>query len=336
MSRSPLPRRKFLGAATIAACMSFLPRHGEAQPVAQGSGKWPERPVRMILPYPPGGNVDIIARLIAQPLSQALGQQFIVENRPGGNGTIAVEAVARAPADGYTLLVTAVAQLAIVPQIMKTRYDPLADFAPISIITTNPLVLTVNSKFPAKTLREFVDYARSRNGTLQYASSGAGGIPHLTAVLFFGRAGVQLIHVPYKGSGQVLSDIIGGHVPAYFANLSEVLPHVNKGALRLLAQTGDMRAAQLPDVPTVAEQGYPGFRSLTWSGLLAPAGTPPAIVQRVSEIVVAAMRDPAIAGRMAAAGVVPLGSTPQQFSEMLRADIATWGEVLRIADVKAE
>ena len=155
-------------------------------------------------------------------------------------------------------------------------------------------------------------------------------------MLFFGRAGVQLIYVPYKGGGQVLSDIIGGHVPAYFANVSEVLPHVSKGDLRLLAQTGDTRATQLPDVPTVAEQGYPGFRSLTWSGLLAPAGTPPAIVQRVSEIVVAAMRDPLIAGRMVAAGVVPLGSTPRQFSEILRADIATWGEVLRIANVKSE
>jgi tripartite-type tricarboxylate transporter receptor subunit TctC len=336
MSKSSLPRRTFIGAAAAAACMSFLPRHGAAQSAAQGAGKWPERPVRILLPYPPGGNTDIIARLVAQPLTQALGQQCIVENRPGGNGTIALDAVARAPADGYTLLVTAVAQLAIVPKIMKTRYDPLADFAPISIITTNPLVLTVSSKFPAKTLREFVDHAKKQNAPLQVAHSGEGGIPHLTTVLFAGRAGLQVTHVPYKGSGQVLSDMIGGHIPAYFANLSEVLPHANKGDLRLLAQTGETRAAQLPDVPTVAEQGYPGFRSQTWSGLLAPAATPPAILKRVSEIVVAATRDPLIAGRMTAAGVVPLGSTTQQLADTLRADIASWGEVLRTISIKLE
>lgn len=325
------------GAALIlAACVAILPLGSGAQPATAGAGKWPERPVKILVPYPPGGNTDIIARLVAQPLSQALGQQFLVENRPGANGTIAVEAVARSPADGYTLLVAPVAQLAIVPALMKTRYDPVADFAPVSIIATNPLVLVVNSNFPAKTLREFVDYARGRSGTMQYASSGDGGVPHLTSVLFYGRAGVQMLHVPYKGSAQVLNDILGGHVPAYFANLSEVLPHAKKGSFRLLAQTGETRAPQLPDVPTVAEQGYPGFRSLTWNGLLAPAGTPRPVVDRLAELVVAATRDTAIAGRMTAIGVIPVGNTPQQFADILRADMATWSEAVRIAGVKPD
>jgi len=320
----------------LAAFVAILPLGSGAQPATAGSGKWPERPVKILVPYPPGGNTDIIARLVAQPLSQALGQQFVVENRPGANGTIAVEAVARSPADGYTLLVAPVAQLAIVPAVMKTRYDPIADFAPVSIIATNPLVLIVNANFPAKTLREFVDYARSRNGTMQYASSGDGGVPHLTSVLFYGRAGVQMVHVPYKGSAQVLNDILGGHVPTYFANLSEVLPHAKKGAFRLLAQTGETRAPQLSDVPTVAEQGYPGFRSLTWNGLLAPAGTPRPVVERLAELVVAATRDATIAGRMTAIGVIPVGNTPQQFADILRTDMATWSEAVRIAGVKPD
>jgi tripartite-type tricarboxylate transporter receptor subunit TctC len=320
----------------LAACVAILPLSGWAQPAPVGSGNWPQRPVKIVVPYPPAGNTDIIARLVAQPLSQALGQQFLVENRPGANGTIAVEAVARSPADGYTLLVSAVAQLAIVPALMKTRYDPVADFVPVSIIATNPLVLTVNANFPAKTLREFVDYARSRNGTLQYASSGDGGVPHLTSVLFYNRAGLQMVHVPYKGSGQVLNDILGGHVPVYFANLSEVLPHASKGTFRLLAQTGDTRAPQLPDVPTVAEQGYAGFRSLTWNGLLAPAGTPKPIVDRLAELVIAATRNATIAGRMTAIGVIPVGNTPQQFAETLRTDIATWSEAVRVAGVKLD
>src|SRR5215467_7189779 len=211
----------------LALSSSLLPA-AHAQP---GGAAWPARPLKMVVPYPPGGNTDAIARLVAQPMSKALGKPVLVENRPGANGVIAVDAVAHAPADGYTLLLAPVTQLAIVPRLMKTNYDPATDFVPISIVATNPLVLTVGAAFPAKTLAEFVEYARSRKGALQYASSGEGSLPHLTAVQLFSRAGVELTHVPYKGNAQIMADVLGGHVPAYFANLSEVLPHANKGTL---------------------------------------------------------------------------------------------------------
>jgi len=299
---------------------------------AQG---YPQRTIRIVVPYPAGGNTDLIARVIAQSYSEAMGQGVIVENRPGANGTIALEAVAQAPADGHTLLVTAVAQLAIVPQLMKTRYEPQTDFVPVSLIATNPLVLVVKANAPTNTLREFIDYAKSRNGHLPYASSGEGGIPHLTAVQFMSRAGLQMVHVPYKGSGQVLSDIIGGHVPSYFANLSEVLPHAGKGTLKFLAQTGNTRVTQLADVPTVAEQGYEGFKSITWNGLLAPKGTPKAIIDKLSDLTLTAMRDNSLRARMSAAGLTPVGSTPQQLADTLRSDIATWAEAVRMAGLKS-
>jgi tripartite-type tricarboxylate transporter receptor subunit TctC len=330
---------RFGGMVRFATCIGIMALAFMPDVRAQNEStvtKWPEKPIRIILPYPPGGNTDVIARLIAQPLSEKLGQPVIVENRPGASGAIALDAVARAPADGYTLLITAVAQLAIVPKLIKTNYDPVASFAPISIIASNPLVLTVNSTFPARTLREFVDVARGRKGTMQYGSSGDGGVPHLTAVQFFARTGLEAVHVPYKGNAQVMNDILGGHVPAYFANLSEVLPHAAKGDLRFLAQTGDTRAPQLPKVPTVAEQGYPGFNSMTWNGLLAPAGTPKAIVDKLAALVIAEVKDPAIAAKLTAAGVVPVGSTPREFADTLRADMAIWAEAVRAAGLKQE
>jgi len=311
----------------ILALSSALLPAAHAQP---GGAAWPARPLKMVVPYPPGGNTDAIARFVAQPMSKALGQPVLVENRPGANGVIAVDAVAHAPADGYTLLLAPVTQLAIVPRLMKTNYDPATDFAPISIVATNPFVLTVGAAFPAKTLAEFVEYARSRKGALQYASSGEGSLPHLTGVQLFSRAGVELTHVPYKGNAQIMADVLGGHVPAYFANLSEVLPHANKGTLRFLAQTGETRAPQLPDVPTIAEQGYPGFRSLTWNGLLAPTGTPQAVVDRLAGLVAAATHDPEIAGRMQAAGLIPVGDTPSQFAETLRADLKSWAKTVKL------
>jgi tripartite-type tricarboxylate transporter receptor subunit TctC len=325
---------KIRAAIRVGIVMLALSLDANAQ--VEPGAKWPDRPVKIVVPYPPGGNTDAIARLVARPLTQGLGQQIVVENRPGASGVIALEAVARSLADGYTLLLTPVGQLAIAPAMMKTRYDPVRDFAPISIIATNPLVLTVNANFPAKTLREFVDYVRGRNGTIPYASSGDGSLSHLTAVLFFNRAGLQMVHVPYKGGAQVQMDMLGGRMPAYFASLSDVLPQAKKGTLRLLAQTGDTRAPQLPDVPTVADQGYPGFKSQSWNGLLAPAGTSKAIVARLAGLAATATQDPELASRMQTIGVIPIGNTPQQFADILRADIAIWGETVRVSGAKVE
>ena len=329
--------RRIVGFACIASLCALSAAQGAYGQTSNPSAtNWPKKPVRLVLPYPPGGSADAISRLIALYLTPLLGQQVLVDNRPGANGAIAAEAVAHSPADGYTLFFTPVAQLAIVPLLMKTRYDPIKDFVPISIVTTNSLVLTVGSNVPAKNLREFVDYARQSNGTLQFASSGDGGIPHLTAVMFFNRAGVNLIHVPYKGNAQILNDIMGGHVPCYFANLPEILPLVGKSGLRFLGQTGEERAPQLPDVPTIAEQGYPGFKSLTWGGVVAPAGTPKAIVDRLAELLIAFTKDPAIMAKMTTLGIGLVGSTPKQFEETLRADMASWAEAVRASGLKVE
>jgi tripartite-type tricarboxylate transporter receptor subunit TctC len=329
------PLHRVFGLACFGLACLFAAAQG-AYAQASSAASWPQKPVRLVLPYPPGGSADAISRLIGQYLTSALGQQVIVDNRPGANGAIAAEAAARAPADGYTLFFTPVAQLAIVPLLQKTRYDPIKDFVPISIVTTNALVLTVGSGVPAKNLREFVEYAQQSNGSLQFASSGDGGIPHLTAVMFFSRAGLNLIHVPYKGNAQILNDVMGGHVPVYFANLPEVLPLVGKSGVRFLGQTGEERAPQLPEVPTIAEQGYPGYKSLTWGGVMAPAGTPKAVVDRLAELLIAFTKDPGIIAKMGTLGIGLVGSTPKQFEETLRADMANWAQVVRASGLKME
>jgi tripartite-type tricarboxylate transporter receptor subunit TctC len=320
--------------AVLAPLVIVLGAHSaQAQTTSDSGSAWPTKTIRVILPYPPGGNTDIIARATSQALSQELGQPVVVENRPGANGMIALGAVAKAPADGYTLLVTAVAQLAITPAMFATPYDPLKDFEPVSIIATNPLVLVIAAGVPAHSLSEFVEYARSRKDGMTYASSGDGGIPHLTSVQFFKRAGIKGLHIPYKGNAQIFGDILGGHVPAYFANLSEVLRHVDNKAIRLLAQTGASRAPQLPNVPTVAEQGFAGFESMTWNGVFAPAGTPKAIIERVSTIVQEAARDPSFRERMTAMGLIAMGTTPDDTRKRLHSDLAYWKAALDSAGI---
>ena len=240
------------------------------------------------------------------------------------------EAVARAPADGYTLLMAAVSQIAIVPAMMKTSYDPVKDFAPISNIGTNPFVLVVHPSLPVNTVAELINYARRQPDKLTYASSGAGSMVHLSMALFLKRAKLEMIPVSYKGGAVPLADVIGGHVNAYFANLSVVVPYAKSGALRFLAVSSERRTPQLPDVPTLSESGFPGFKSLTWNGLLAPAGTPKDIIVRVAQEVSRAVKDPMIAARLANEGIDPLGNSPEEFATMIAADIAFWGKPPRL------
>jgi tripartite-type tricarboxylate transporter receptor subunit TctC len=240
--------------------------------------QWPQKPVRVIVPFPPGGVTDSIARITADWLTQRLGQSFIAENRPGASGAIAAELVARAEADGYTLLSAASPQLAVVPHVQKIGYDPVKDFAPVSIVGTNPFALGCNAKVPPGSLKEFVAYVKARPGELSFASPGVGSIGHLTMALFLARTGLKMEAVLYKGGGPAIADTVAGHVPCYFGNLNEIIPHAGTGKLKVFAVSGEARARQLPDVPTVAEQGYPGFRTLTWNGYVAPAGTPREIV----------------------------------------------------------
>jgi len=298
------------------------------------SQSWPHNPVRIIVPFATGGNTDIIARIIAQRLGEQFSQQFVVDNRPGAAGALAAEVVARAPADGSTLLMATLGQIALAPVLNKTSYDPAKDFVPISNIGTNPLVLVVHPSIPADNVAEFIAYVRRQPDKLPYVASGVGSLTHLSMVLFLQRAGIEMTPVMYKGGAAPLTDVIAGHVKAYFANLSVVVPHATSGAVRLLAVSSEKRAPQLPEVPTMIESGFPGFKTLLWTGLMAPARTPKEIVDRLAKAVADAVRDPKIAERLMNNGIDPLGSSPEEFAATIAADIVLWAEAIKIAGVQ--
>lgn len=295
---------------------------------------WPQRPVKVIVPFTAGGNTDTQARIISERLSAAFGQQFVVENRPGAGGAIAAEFVARAPADGYTLFFAATPQVSIVPLIQKVNYDPLKDFAPISILGTNPLVVGVHVSIPAKTLKEFIDYAKAHPGELSYSSGGTGVVSHLSAALFASRAGLKMTHIPYKGA-QAVTDLVGGQVQMSFGNASDMIQHAKSDKIRMLAVTGEKRAPQLPDLPAIGEF-YPGYRADTWNGLLAPAATPKAVIDRIAQEVIKAVRDPGMMERLNKIGVDPLGNTPAEFAALIRSEAPVWRDAVNAAGIKQE
>jgi tripartite-type tricarboxylate transporter receptor subunit TctC len=292
---------------------------------------WPQKPVRVLVPFGAGGSSDTITRFIAQRLGERFGQQFVVENRPGAAGVVAAEALMRAPADGYTLMMGNRSQLTIAPAVAKTPYDPVKDFAPISIVGTNPFVLVVHPSIPADNLADFVAYVRKQPQKLPYAASGAGSLSHLGMALFLKRAGIELTAVTYKGGAQPLADVIAGHVPIYLANLSAAVPHATSGTLRLLAVSGEKRTPQIPNVPTFIEAGFPGFTTYTWQGLVAPAGTPKEIIDKIAQEVARVVKDPKILEHLAADGYDALGNTPDEFAAMISADVALWAEAVKIA-----
>jgi tripartite-type tricarboxylate transporter receptor subunit TctC len=298
------------------------------------SQTWPQKPVRIVVPFAPGGNTDGIARLIAQPLGETFGQLFVVENRPGAAGAIAAEAVARAPADGQTLLMGTPSQIAIIPAMTKTPYDPVKDLAPISVVGTNPYVLVVHAGLPVRTLAELAAHARRQPDKLAYAAPVFGGLSHLSMLLFLKRAGLEMTPVSYKGGAAPLADVVAGHVPIYFATLSEAVSQARGGAIRLLAVSSENRVPQIADVPTFAESGFPGFKVLTWNGLMAPAGVPKETIDRIAKEVSRAVKDAKFAERLAAFGIDPLGNTPVEFAAMIAADIAMWSEAIKIAGVQ--
>ena len=297
---------------------------------------WPQKPVKVIVPFPPGGVTDSLARITADWLTQRLGQPVIAENRPGASGAIAAELVARAEPDGYTLFSAATPQLAIVPHVQKINYDPVRDFAPISIVGTNPFALACNRKLAATNLKQLVDYARAHPGELSYASPGSGTLGHLTMELFLARAGLKMEAVLYKGGGPAIADVVAGHVPCYFGNPNEILPHAGGGKINVLAVSGETRALQLPQVPTVAEQGYPGFRTVTWNGYVAPGGTPRSVVERVAREIAAGCKDAAFAARLEKIGVDPICSTPTTFIQAIKEDLIIWKEAVQAAGIKPQ
>jgi tripartite-type tricarboxylate transporter receptor subunit TctC len=296
--------------------------------------QWPERPVRIIVGFAAGGNTDSIARLTAEWLRPRLGQSFVVEDRPGAAGALAGEVVARAAPDGYTLLMVNVGQLAILPFMTTVPYDPVKDFAPVTIVGSNAVGLSSNRMIPGDRLADVVAAVRAHPGEYAYASGGNGTITHLTMVLFLHRAGLEMVHVPYRGGALALADLLAGQVPLYFGNLAEVIPQASK--LKILAVSGATRAAALPDVPTVAESGYPGFKAATWNGLVAPAATPPAIIARLAEAMRPAATDADFVAKLERIGVDAICDTPEDFAATLRTDLATWPEAVRLSGAKLD
>lgn len=297
---------------------------------------WPDKPVTVVVPFAAGGNTDGIARMTAQHLSDAFGKQFVVENRPGAGGAIAADIVAKAKPDGYTLFLTALPVMAIVPVINKVRYDSLKDFTPVSNVATNAFVLVVNKDLPIKTLAEFVAYVKARQGQLSYGSAGIGSLNHLSMALFLKRAGLEMTHVPYKGNAPALSDVVAGHIPAMFSNLSDALPQAKGGTVRMLAVSSKDRSPQATDVPTVAESGYAGFNVLTWNGLMGPANLPQAIVDKIAGEMAKAVKQPDFSQRLDKFGVEPLGNTPAQYKAMLAEDIDNWAKALKLAGISQQ
>jgi tripartite-type tricarboxylate transporter receptor subunit TctC len=257
-----------------------------------------------------------------------------VENRVGANGAIATEAVARSPADGYTLLWAATPPLTINPALTKVSYDPIKDFAPISAVAVNAFVLVVNKDFPPKTVAEFIAYVRAQPNKLAYAEGSAGSLTHLTMALFLKRAGLQMSNVSYRGNAPALTDVVAGHLPTMFSNIADAMPQAAAGSVRLLAVSSKERAPQLPDVPTVAESGFPDFNVLTWNGLMAPAGTPRDIVDKIAAEIGRAVKDRQFAARLEQYGADPLGNTPAEFSAMVAADTALWANTIQSLGLK--
>jgi len=295
---------------------------------------WPQRPVRILVPYAAGGNSDSMARISAQHLSEAFKQPFVVENRVGANGAIAGEAVARAAPDGHTLLWGVQPAIVIAPAMQKVPFDPVKDFAPISVVGTNPFVLIVNKDVPVKTVGEFIAWVKSQPTKLSYAEGSAGSVTHLSMALFLKRAGLDMTNVSYRGNAPALTDVIAGHLPTMFSNLSDALPHAASGAIRILAVSSGRRVAQLKDVPTVAESGFPGYDVVTWNGLLAPAATPKPIVDQIAAEIAKAVKEPKFVERLTSFGADPSGITPAQFATLIASDLKLWAEAVEVAGVK--
>ena len=296
---------------------------------------YPSRPVRIVVPFAVGGNSDRIARALSDSLGKTFNQHFVVENRPGAGGAIGVDIVGKSTPDGYTLLKCTVGQFAILPHLQKLGYNPLKDFAPISNLGSNSLVVSVHGSVPAKTFREFVDYVKANPGKVSYGSAGNGSFSHFSTAMFVARAGLNMIHVPYKGGPLATQDLIAGQLNTYFGNAPDLVPHAKTGRIVLLAVTSEKRDRALPDLPAIAEL-YPGFSTVSWNGLMAPAGTPKEIIDRLAREVQKALREPAMIARFEQMGIDAIGSTPGELAELMRRDFARYGEAVKTAGIRAE
>ena len=302
-----------------------------AQTASTGSGQaYPAKPIRLIVPQPPGGGNDTIARMIGLKLTVALKQQIAVDNRAGAGGLIGAEIAAKAVPDGYTLLLGNVAALAIIPNVQKkVPYDPLRDFAPISLIASAPLLVVVHPALPVTSIKQLIALAKAKPGQLNYASNGVGSSTHLATEMFKMMTKTSFVHVPYKGLGPATTDLLSGQVQLMFSSAVAMMPHAKSGRLRAIAMTGANRSAAIPQIPTVAEAGVPDYESGSWYGILAPAGTPRAIIDLLSQEIAAAVRSPDITDRLVAEAVIPVGSSPAEFASYIQREFARIGQVIR-------
>jgi tripartite-type tricarboxylate transporter receptor subunit TctC len=298
---------------------------------------WPTKPLRLVVPFAPGGSSSIVARTLAAEMEKGLGQPIVVENKPGGGGNVAMQEVARADPDGYTLIIGHVGSLAVNPYMYsKLPYDVDKDFAAVSLLAIVPAIYVVHADVPAKDLREFVALAKKEPGKLYYGSAGNGSAGHLAMEYLKQATGIDIVHVPYKGTGPNLTDLVAGRTQAASAGTPPLMPHVKSGKLRVIAVGTTKRLASLPDVPTVAEQGYPGFETSQWYGLNAPAKTPAAVIQRLSTEAAKAAKSPKVHERFAADDADAIGSTPAEYAAFIRKEQERWAKVVRTANIKAD
>ncbi|HZN25356.1 MAG TPA: tripartite tricarboxylate transporter substrate binding protein [Burkholderiales bacterium] len=295
---------------------------------------YPSRPIRYIVPQAPGGSSDTLARIVTQRAAEGLGQQLVVDNRPGATGIIGAEVVARANADGHTLLQVATSHATNPAMQAKLPYETLRDFAAISLLSQQPNIWLVHPSLPIRNLKELIAYAKSKPGQINFASSGTGGSQHLAGELLKSMAGIEMTHVPYKGSPPALVDLLAGRVPLMSSTMPPALPHIKTGKVRVIAVTSAKRSAVLPDVPTVAESGVPGYEAIAWQGLVAPAGTPKAVIVRLNAEFVKALKQPDIAAKLNEQGFETVASTPEWFAQYTKTEIGKWSKVIRAAGIK--
>ena len=297
--------------------------------------EYPVRPVKIIISFTAGGPTDIVARLLAHRMSEATGQQFLVDNRPGGGGTIGANLAARSAPDGYTLYVGGITSMSMAPHVhRKLPYDPFKDFATITKLTIQPLMLMVHPSLPVRSVQDFIKLAHARPGQLDYASSGLGGTGHLAGELFKTVTGTQMTHIPYKSAGPALTDLTAGQVQVMFGTMLAAVPLIKNGPIRPIAVTSDKRTVALPEVPTFMESGLRNFEAVSWNCMVAPAGTPEPVIQRLNTELVKIVNDPTVLQRLTADGVVGAGSTPQQLAAYIKSESEKWGKVIRDAGVK--
>jgi tripartite-type tricarboxylate transporter receptor subunit TctC len=298
---------------------------------------YPNKPLKMVLPFPAGGPTDIVARAMGQGLSEALGHNVVIDNRPGGGGLIGATLAAKSPPDGYTLLLGGITTFGVAPSVHKTlAFDPVKDFSPVTMATRQPILLMAHPSLPAKSLREFIALAKARPGEINYASSGPGGSGHMAGELFKLTTGINLVHIPYKGAPPALNELVAGQVQVMFGTILAAAPHVRSGRVRGIAITGAERTKALPEVMTFAQAGLPAYDASSWNGILVPAGTPRAIVDRLNTEIVRILKSPNVLERLAQDGADPAPTTPEEFAAFIKAEIAKWAKVVQAANIRID